>query len=225
MKAAEVMTKDVVCVSPEASVREAALLMLERHISGMPVTDEKGRVVGILSEGDLIRRPELETDRASRGWLSLFLSDEERARGFVKSHGSKVREVMTRPATCVAPDTPLAEVVRIMERQRVKRVPVVEGGKLAGIVTRADLLRALVTRQTEPSVALSDQKVSERIDSLLRDEDWAAGAMVNVQVENGIAQLWGTVESASQREALLLAVRGLPGVKEVQPHLGRALPG
>jgi len=215
MKVAEVMVTSVHSVGPEASVREVASMMLERRISGVPVVDDKGRILGIVSEGDLIRRPEIETDRAPAGWLHVFLSDEERAREFVKSHGRKVREVMTQPAICVAPDTPLAVVVRLMERHRVKRLPVVENGRLAG----------LVTRQAEAPVATSDQELRVRIDSMLRDEDWAASAVVYVQVENGVAQLWGTVESNAQLEALILAVRELPGVKDVQPHMGRTIPG
>jgi CBS domain-containing protein len=225
MKVADVMVTSVLSVGPDASVREVASTMLERRISGMPVVDEQGRILGIVSEGDLIRRPEIETDRAPAGWLHAFLSEEGRAREFVKSHGRKVREVMTQPAICVAPDTPLDVVVQLMERRRVKRFPVAEHGRLVGLVTRADLLRALVTRQAQAPVAASDQELRERIESMLRDADWAASAVVYVQVENGVAQLWGTVESASQREALILAVREQPGVKDVQLHLGRSMPG
>ena len=225
MKVAEVMVTSVHSVGPDASVREVASMMLERRISGVPVVDEDGRILGMVSEGDLIRRPEIETDHAPAGWLHVFLSDEERAREFVKSHGRKVRDVMTQPAICVAPDTPLAVVVRLMERHRVKRLPVVEHGRLVGLLTRADLLRALVARQAEAPVAASDQELRARIDSLLRSEDWAASAVVYAEVENGIAQLWGTVESDAQLAALMLAVRELPGVKDVQAHLGRTLPG
>lgn len=225
MNAGEIMTKDVISVAPETPVREIAAMMLERRISGVPVVDAGGRVLGIVSEGDLIRRPELETDRARTGWLGLFLSEEDRARDFVKSHGRVAREVMTKPATCVAPDTPLDEVVRLMERLRVKRLPVVKNGKLAGLVTRTDLLRAMVSRPAAAPAASSDQEVRDRIDAMLRHEDWASSAFVNVQVENGVAHLWGTVESASQRQALILAVSGVPGVKDVQPHLGRSMPG
>jgi len=225
MKAADIMVKDVVTAGPEASVRELAALMLERRISGMPVVDRAGRLLGIVSEGDLIRRPEIDTDRVKLGWLRLLLSDEARARDFVKSHGRKAREVMTQPAISVAADAPLAEVVRLMERHRVKRLPVVEHGKLVGLVTRADLLRALVAQQAAPAPERSDHDLRRKIVSMLRGEDWAASAVVHVQVENAVAQLWGTVESEDQREALLLAVRGVPGVKDVQPHLGRVLPG
>lgn len=225
MNAGDIMVKDVVSVGPEAEVREVAMLMLERRISGVPVVDGERRVLGIVSEGDLIRRPEIETDHAPKGWLGMFLSDEERARDFVKSHGRKAREVMTQPAIGVAPDTPLDEVVRLMERHRIKRLVVVEDGRLAGLVTRADLLRAMVAHQDAFPAAASDRELRDRIDRMLRDEDWVTSAFVNVEVENGIAQLWGTVESAPQREALILAVRGVPGVRDVQAHLGRTMAG
>lgn len=225
MYARDIMTKDVVSVGPETPVRDAALLMLERRISGVPVVDAEQRVLGILSEGDLIRRPEIETDRASRGWLSIFLSDEERARDFVKSHGRKAREVMSQPAICVAPDTPLAEIVRLMERHRVKRLAVVAQGRLAGLVTRADLLRAMVAHQDVSRAASSDDELRVSIETMLRGEAWATTAFVSVTVESGVAHLWGTVESASQREALILAVRGVPGVRDVQARLGKAMPG
>lgn len=225
MKAAEIMVKDVVTTGPEASVQELATLMLERRISGLPVVDGSGRLLGIVSEGDLIRRPEIDTDRVKLGWLRLLLSDEARARDFVKSHGRKAREVMTQPAISVAADAPLAEVVRLMARHRIKRLPVVDKGRLVGLVTRTDLLRAVAARQAVAPADVKDEELRARIDAMLREEDWAASAVVYVQVEKGVAQLWGTVESQEQREALILAVRGVPGVKDVQPHLGRVLPG
>lgn len=220
------MTKEVVCVGPDDPVSDIAVTMLMRRISGVPVVDAERRVIGIVSEGDLIRRPELETDKASRGWLSIFLSQDDRARDFVKSHGMKASQVMTQPAICVGPDAPLAEVVRQMERSRVKRLPVVVEGRLAGIVTRIDLLRAFALRQSStPPVAPTDQDLRDRIAALLRGEDWAASAIVHVEVEHGTVRLWGTVDSATQREALLVAVRGMPGVREVEPNLGRTLAG
>jgi len=225
MKVADIMVKKVISVGPDATVREVASLMLERRISGVPVVNDARRVLGVVSEGDLIRRPEIETDRVKAGWLRLFLSDEERARDFVKSHGRRAREVMTQPAICVTPDTQLAVVVQLMERHRIKRLPVLEHDQLAGLVTRADLLRALVARQAAAPVELNDEELRRRIVSMLRGEDWAASAVVHIQVESGVAQLWGTVESEEQREAFLVAVRGVPGVKDVQPHLGRVLPG
>lgn len=225
MRVADIMTRDVLSVPPDASVREVAALMLDRRISGVPVVDAEQRVVGVVSEGDLIRRPEIETEPADRGWLSIFVSAEERARDFVKSHGRLAREVMTLPAICVAPDTPLEEAVRIMERQRIKRLPVVEQGKLAGMITRADVVRALLERKPALSSAGTDEELRRRIEALLRSEGWAASAYIVVEVSAGRVQLWGTVESAAQREAILVAINGLDGVKDVQAHLGRSLPG
>jgi CBS domain-containing protein len=225
MNAGDIMVRDVIAVGPETAVREVATLMLERRISGVPVVDAERRVLGIVSEGDLIRRPEIDTDHARAGWLGMFVSAEDRARDFVKSHGRKAGEVMTRPAICVSPGTPLTDVVRLMERHRVKRLVVVEQGRLAGLVTRADLLRAMVTHPDAAFAPSSDQALRARIEQVLRGEDWADGAYVFVQVEKGVAHLWGTVESEAQREALVVAVRGVHGVKDVAAHLGRSMPG
>ena len=225
MKAADIMVKDVFTVRPEASVREVASLMLERRISGVPVVDSERRVLGIISEGDLIRRPEIGTYKSPTGWLTVFLSRDESARDFVKTHGLLAKEVMSRPAICVAPETPLADIVRLFDRHRVKRLPVVEHGRLAGLVTRADLLRALVARQAMPPIASGDQEIRERIDAILRAEVWAPSAYINVQVSEGVVQLWGMVNSIAQRDALVLAVRGTPGVRDVQQHIGCTMVG
>jgi CBS domain-containing protein len=207
-------------------VREIAVTMLMRRISGLPVVDDERRVIGIVSEGDLIRRPELETDKVRRGWLALLLSQEDRASDFVKSHGLKASQVMTRPAICVGPDAPLSEIVQQMDRRRVKRLPVVVEGRLAGIVTRIDLLRAFALRlSSTPAVAATDQDLRDGIEALLRSEDWAASANVYVEVEHGTVRLRGTIDSVAQREALLIAVRSLPGVREVELNLGRTLAG
>jgi CBS domain-containing protein len=225
MKVGDIMSREVISIGPDEPVREIARLMLARRISGVPVVDAERRVLGVVSEGDLIRRPELETDQARGGWLNLFVSDDERARDFIKSHGLKASEVMTQPAICVAPELPLAEVVRLMERHHVKRLPVTENGRLVGLLTRADLLRALTTQQAAAPAGLDDRQLRKRIDEMLRTEAWAVSAIVNVQVENGVAQLWGTVESPSQRDALILAVRGIPGIRDVEAHLGRLMAG
>ncbi len=225
MKVADIMVRDVVSVRPEASVREVASLMLERRISGVPVVDGERRVLGIVSEGDLIRRPEIGTYTSPTGWLTVFLSQDESARDFVKTHGLLASEVMSRPAICVAPDTPLADIVQLFDRHRIKRLPVVEQAKLAGLVTRADLLRALVARQAIPPIASGDQEIRDRIEAILRSEAWAPSAYVNVQVSEGVVQLWGMVNSVAQRDALVLAVRATPGVREVHQHIGRTMVG
>jgi CBS domain-containing protein len=225
MKAADVMVQEVCTAGPDDPVRAIAQAMLARRISGVPVVDGEGRVLGIVSEGDLIRRPEIGTDRARGGWLDIFLSDEERAHAFVRSHGLRAREVMTQPAICVAPATPLADVVRLMEAHGVKRLPVVEQGRLVGILTRADLVRVLATEPSGAAPARDDAELRSRIDEMLRAEDWAASAILNVEVEQGVVRLWGSVESAAQREALEVALRAIPGVKDIETHLVRSMPG
>ena len=225
MNAGDIMVTDVVSVGPDTPVREVALLMLERRISGLPVVDGERRVLGVVSESDLIRRPEIGTYKSPAGWLTVFLSQEDSARDFVKTHGLLASEVMSRPAICVAPATPLADVVQLFERHRVKRLPVVERGALAGLVTRAELLRALVARQAIAPATPGDEEIRDRIEATLRSEAWAPSTVVNVQVTDGVVQLWGAVSSNAQRDALVLAIRGTPGVKEVQPHLGRTMAG
>jgi CBS domain-containing protein len=227
MKAADVMVSDVVTVGPETPIRDVAATMIGRRISGVPVVDAKGTVLGIVSEGDLIRRPELETDRPASAWLNAFLSPEERARDFVKTHGRTAGEVMTSPAVCVEADTPLAEVVRILARHRVKRVPVLRRGVLAGVVTRTDLLRALLAHEALPEggVPPADAEVRERVLAALKDVDPGSAAVMNVQVADGVAHLWGAVESDEARRALRVAVESVRGVKSVVEHLVRARAG
>ncbi|HEY3074840.1 MAG TPA: CBS domain-containing protein [Burkholderiales bacterium] len=224
MKARDVMTQPVLSVAPEASVREVAALLLERRISGVPVADAAGRVLGVVSEGDFIRRPEIETDLPGSRWLRYFTSLDEQARDYIKTHGRTAADIMTAPAVTVAADAPLALVARLMTSRGVKRLPVVEGDRLIGIVTRTDLLRA-VYRQLEPAHSASDGEIRKALIAVLEKDEWAAGAIVEVQVTEGRVQLWGSVESDRQREALLLAARSLPGVSSVETHLTRILPG
>jgi len=227
MKTADIMVTNVVSVGPDTPVREIASLMIDRRISGVPVVDANRHVVGIVSEGDLIRRPEIETERAPSAWLSLFLSADDRARDFVKTHGLKARDVMAQPAVCVSPDAPLADVVRLLERHRIKRLPVVDHGKLVGLVTRTDLLRALLARQALPvtGVPHADGEIRKRILAVLDGADWGGSVIVNVQVVKGVAHLWGAVDSDDQRRALRLAVESVPGVAAVEEHLARSMPG
>jgi CBS domain-containing protein len=224
MKARDVMTQPVLSVAPEAPLRAVAALMLERRISGVPVVDAAGRVVGIVSEGDFIRRPEIETDLPGSRWLRFFSSPDEQARDYIKTHGRTAADVMSTPAVTVAADAPLASVARLMNSKGIKRLPVLEEGRLIGIVTRADLLRAVYEHPAESHDG-SDGEIRNAIVAVLEKADWAAGAIVDVQVAQGTVQLWGSVDSEPQREALLLAVRSVPGVRGVEAHLTRLLPG
>lgn len=227
MKASDVMTPNVVSVGIDTPVPDIATLMLERRISAVAVVDGEGRAVGVVSEGDLIRRPELETDKPRSRWLRFLLSPDDEARDFVKTHGLRARDVMSRPALGVAPDTPLADIVGLMGKQRVKRVLVIDGGRLAGIVTRTDLLRALHAREALPTAVVppDDRALRETILQALAAEDWADNAILNVQVAGGQVELWGAVDSEEQRRAIRVAVEGIPGVRSVTEHLVRTRAG
>jgi len=227
MKVRDVMTPNVVSATADMAVPEIARLVLERRISAVPVVDASEKVVGVISEGDLIRRPELDTDKPRSRWLSFFMSDEDRARDFVKTHGLRARDVMSRPVVSVTPDASLTDVVNLMTARRIKRVIVTEHGKLVGVVTRSDLLRVLHAREALPTDAVpkDDASVRARILKTIDGEDWAASAIINVQVTNGTAYLWGVVDSDEQRRAILVAVEGVPGVRATEDHLGKVLAG
>lgn len=228
MKARDVMTPTVITVAPETPVPEIAQTMLERHVSALGVVDAKGAIVGVVSEGDLIRRPEIDTDQHRSWWLRFFTSDEDLARGYVKTHGMRAADVMTRPAETVPPQAELSDVVRVLEAKRIKRVFVVDKNKLVGVITRADLLRALHAREALAAEAVppGDQAIRERILKAIGEEsDWASGTVINVQVADGVAHIWGQTEYESQRKALLVLVESIPGVKSVVPHLVHRLAG
>jgi CBS domain-containing protein len=220
MKAKDVMTPAVVSVNPEASVRKIARLLLERRISAVPVVDDHDRVIGMVSEGDLMRRPESQTERHASWWLALLEGPDERAREYLKSHGLTARDVMTREPVTVTEDASLEEIATLLERKRIKRVPVLRAGKLVGIVSRANLLHGLVARgvQAPKSTASDTGPVREAVIAELRKIGLGL-YYVNVVVEDGAAYLWGGVESAAERDAAALAAKRTPGVRRVENHL------
>lgn len=220
MKARDVMTTRVVTVLPDINVREAARILLSNRISAVPVVDSEGHIIGMLSEGDLMRRPESRTERHASWWLELLEGTEERARTYLKSHGLTARDVMTREVVTVAENTPLEKIATLLERNRIKRVPVLRRGKLVGIVSRANLLYGLVARgrpSTRPATRTT-QATREAVVTELR----AAGLrsdFMNVVISDGIVHLWGWVESAAGREAAALAAKRTAGVRRVENHL------
>lgn len=225
MIARDVMTTRVVTVGPETPVREVAQLLLERRISAVPVVDADGRILGIVSEGDLIGRPEIGPPRRRSWWLALLGGAGEGAAEYVKAHGGHAKDVMTPGVVSITEDAPLGEVAQLLEERRIKRVPVVHQGKLVGIVSRADLLRALASaKDRTPAGGSSDQAIRERFLAVLDRESWAVLAHVNVTVTDGIVHLWGLADSEEQRRALLVAAEGIPGVRGVQDHLGTIAP-
>ena len=217
MHARDVMTRNVVTVSPETSVPAIAALLLDRRISAVPVVDDSGRVIGIVSEGDLIHRPEADTEAAPSRWQSLFESREEAASRFVKTHGGHARDVMTRHVVTATEDTALSDIAMLLDRRHIKRVPIVRAGRLVGIVSRADLLRGLLTaRQPAPPAAnisgLRDAVIAAVRKIGIRDE------FINVVAAGRVVHLWGSMESAQEKRALRVAAEQTPGVEKVIDH-------
>ncbi len=219
MNARDVMTRNVISIAPDATILQAARLMLQHHISGLPVVD-KGKLVGILSEGDFLRRQETQTQRRRSRWLEFVMGPGRMAEEYTHTHGSRVSEVMTTELHTVDEDTSLEEIVRLMEHYRIKRVPVLRVGKLVGIITRANLMHAMVglARGATP-VKPSDTAIREQLMKVMQEQTWAPTAMVDVQVHDGVVELWGTILDERQRDALKVAAENIPGVAGVKDHL------
>lgn len=221
MIAGDVMTRHVISVSPDASVWETACLMLQNNISGVPVIDGKGRLVGIVTEGDCLRRVETGTERKRPRWLEFLCSSDQLAGEYVHAHGRKVAEVMTSDVLTVTEGTSLEQIVHLMESRRIKRVPVLRGTEVVGIVSRANLLRALAALAPVATPAAdSDSAIRDRVLAEFDKEAWAPHQCIDVTVRDGAVDLWGVVFAPKQREAAVVAAENVPGVKSVRSHLG-----
>lgn len=219
MLASDVMTKDLITVSAGTSVADVVKIMLEKRISGVPVI-ENNEPVGMISESDLLRRVELGTERRRSRWLEFATSGSRLASEYVKSHARTARDVMTQPVITVDAATPLAQVADILESRHIKRVPVVQDGKLVGLVSRANLIQALASRKAarDTPSAPNDRKIRE----LLFEEigkHRLAPPDANIVVEDGEVHLWGFIHSEAARKALVVAAQNTPGVKRVEDHL------
>lgn len=220
MIASDVMTRNVISVSPDATIANAVELMLERGISGLLVVDTAGTLVGIVTEGDLLRRDELGTRRQRSWWLRLIASPGRQAADFTRTHGRKVADVMTHDVLSVNARAPLTDIVTLMEEHRVKRVPVLDGDHVVGVVSRADLLRALSVAARERGAASADDgTIRDRILDTLAQETWAPRTTLNVTVVNGVIDLWGTIGNDQERRAICVIAENTPGVKKVIDHL------
>jgi CBS domain-containing protein len=221
MRAADVMTTFVVSVTPETTVGEAARVMVDRRISGLPVIDAGGKLVGIVSEGDLLRRAELQTERKRPRWLELFSANSQLASEYVKTHGRHVRDVMTTEIVTATEGMSLVEIADLLERRGVKRVPVVRDGTVLGIVSRSDILRALASGATaqQAESAADDRGIREAITSELKKQKWADPAESTIVVTDGVVHLWGFYVSEAERKALRVAAETVPGVRKVEDHL------
>jgi CBS domain-containing protein len=219
MKAADVMTRQVVTVTLDATVEEAARSMLHHRISGLPVTDTDGAVVGILTEGDLLRRAETGTEKQRTRWIALIVGPGRLAQEYVHAHARKVREIMTERVFSVTPDTPLSDIVTLMEAKHVKRLPVIEQGRLVGILSRANLMAALVELLCGKPVGGSDAEIRQQILGEIDRQPWGPRGSVDVSVTDGIVVLKGTITDERTRAALCVTAENMPGVKAVRDHL------
>ena len=218
MRVKDVMTPDVISVGCDESVVKAARLMLQNRISGLPVVDKEGELVGIVTEGDFLRRGELGTQKRRPKWLEFILGPGRLAREFVQTEGTKVEEIMTPDPYTVAEDDPLENVVEVMERRHVKRLPVMRGGRMVGIVSRANLMHALAIIAREvPAPADGDSAIRDNIMAVLGKQHWAPH--VNVVVKNGVVELWGIITDERERQGILVAAERVPGVVQIHDHL------
>jgi CBS domain-containing protein len=215
MRAHEVMTREVVSIPPDATVHEIAEVLLDRHISAVPVVDQSAAVVGIVSEGDLLRRRELGTDRRRHGWRAFLANPDTVARDYVKSRGLHARDIMSAPAISVGPDATLAELAALMEKRGIKRVPVVEDGRLVGLVSRADLVRALVHATAKLPMRANDAEICNTMLQRLDSQRFAVRSMVRVAVKDGTVTVTGIVQSEEHLQALRVMAETIPGVADV----------
>jgi CBS domain-containing protein len=220
MRATDVMVRDVVTVRPDMNVADAVKLLSEHDVSALPVVDEAGKLVGILSEADLIHRVEIGTEKRRPWWLEAVTGASTLAEEFAKSHGKKVGEIMTSGAISVSEDTPLSEIAALFERKRIKRVPVVKDDKLVGIVSRSNLIQALasvVGRMDQHDE--TDRQIRLELLSRLKDQSWTGFGDRNITVGNRVVHLWGLVGSEAERKALLALAEGVPGVARVSDEM------
>ena len=218
MQARDIMTTEVETASPDTTARDIAKRLLDRNISALPVVDGDGNIVGIVSEGDLMRRSETETERKKSWWLDFYTTPENRQRDFIRSHGQHAADIMTRKIVSITEDTPLAEISSTLEKHHIKRAPVLRDGKLVGIVSRADLLRGLATSNPDSVPNADDRELKAAIE----DAGKQAGVdmfFITVAVKDGQAQIWGMTETQYGKKAMRVAAESVPGVKAVENNV------
>ena len=219
MRAHQIMTRDVITVTPDTSIAEAADVMLRHHVSGLPVLDDAKMLVGILTESDFLHRSEIGTGRKRARWLQFLLGPGAEGTDFVREHGRKVGEVMTRNPVTLQEDASLDDIVRTMEKNNVKRLPVMKGDALAGIVSRANLLRAVASMAREvPDPTADDDHIRERITRTVSRALWRPIGF-QATVRNGIVHLHGIIVDERSRQATVVAAENTAGVKEVHDRL------
>lgn len=224
MNAQDVMVSPVVTVNENATVQEVAKILIDRRISAVPVIDAAGKLVGIVTEADLMRRAEIGTEHQYSWWLSLLADARSLAADYVKSHGTGVKNIMTRNVRTAAPDTPLHEIAEVFEKHHIKRVPIVnKNGELVGIVSRSNILQAFASARPRLEVSLPDAAIRSRLLDELKKQPWTQAHRLNITVTDGVVELWGSIETEQERDAIKVAAEAIPGVSAVNDHLMRAV--
>jgi CBS domain-containing protein len=219
MRAHQIMTQQVITVAADATIVEAVNTMLRHHISGLPVIDATGKLIGIISEGDFIRRAEIGTQRKRDRWLTCLVGTGQIAADFVHQHGRKVGDIMTPDPLTVNEDTPLDQIVQIMESNSVKRLPVMREGRLVGIVTRSDFLAALAEIAGKiPSPSADDDQIRNEVMAAIGQAAWRP-CRLKVTAHDGTVSLSGVVKGESARRAAMVAAENVPGVSQVLDNL------
>ncbi len=220
MKAEDIMTRRVISVGPDATIFEAVRLMLQHRISGLPVVDASGNLIGMVTEGDFLRRAEIGTERHRPRWLEFVLGPGRGAAEYTHSHSRRVDEIMSTEPYSVSEDAPVEEIVSLMERRRIKRVPVTRDARVVGIVSRANLVRAMLPlARVAQQPAQSDTDIRKQIQAELERQKWAPVALVTATVKDGVVDLCGTILDERDRVALRVLAESIPGVKAVHEHL------
>jgi CBS domain-containing protein len=221
MKAAEIMVTNVITVTPGHSVQEVAEILLERRISGVPVLNAAGELVGIVSEGDLMRRADAGTGHRRSWWLRLLMGREGLAQEFVREHARKVADIMTHDVITASPETPVSDLAELLERNAIKRVPIVDGRKVVGIVSRANLLQALAALRKQISVErpVGDAALRDLVLARFNAEPWMRTSLINVTAHDGTVDLWGVVDTETEKKAIRVAAEVTPGVRSVNDSI------
>jgi CBS domain-containing protein len=220
MKVRDVMTTSVVSVTSDETVKDIATLLLQQRISAVFVVDDAGFPIGVVSEGDLMRRAETDTERTRSWWLRQFLDSSVLATEYAKSHGRRARDVMSRPVISVSEDTTLNEAATLLETHRIKRLPVFRDGSIVGVISRANLVRALASIDSTPKTTEDlDRSIRDKLAAELKSQPWASADTKNIIVENGVVHLWGLIASEEERTATRVATEQVPGVRAIEDHL------
>jgi CBS domain-containing protein len=214
------MVRDVVTVSPDEAVDHVIELLAKHDASTLPVVDEKGNVIGMIGEFDLIHRAEIGTEKHHRWWIEAMIPASRLAEEFAKSHGRHVREVMSTHVISASEDTELGEIATLLEKHRIQRIPILRDGKLVGVVSRSNLIQALASSHAHArDAAESDRDIRSILLSQLAEQDWTDFGSRNVIVTNGVVHLWGLVGSDGERKALTTLAEGVPGVVSVSDEM------